>query len=176
MHPSRSAGVRGTARWKGDAGHRGRPVSTGAGSPYAAQAAGRTGVGEGHTTGEARSCWRRKGPSLLVRFGRSRGSVIGDEPGTPLSIRTLLKKLYPAAKTDADLVLLGAFAIARCFGSAHQLSVAAVCREVKPVGKPDAGNPHVRFDERGRETERCRMAPSHRARPRLYNCERLNAD
>jgi hypothetical protein len=29
---------------------------------------------------------------------------------------------------------------------------------VKPVGKPDAGNPHVRFDERGRETERCRMA------------------
>src|SRR3954470_12144679 len=37
-------------------------------------------------------------------------------------------------------------------------SVPAVCREVKPVGKPDAGNPHVRFDERGRETERCRMA------------------
>src|SRR4051812_33830479 len=95
---------------------------------------------------------------------------IGDwrQPGTPLSIRTLLKRLYPAAKTDADLVLLGAFAIARCFDSAHQLSVAAVCREVKPVGKPDAGNPHVRFDERGRETERCRMAPSHRARPRLY--------
>src|SRR5262249_59585187 len=25
---------------------------------------------------------------------------------------------------------------------------------VKPVGEPDAGNPHVRFDERGRETER----------------------
>jgi len=29
---------------------------------------------------------------------------------------------------------------------------------MKPVGKPDAGNRHVRFDERGRETERCRMA------------------
>jgi hypothetical protein len=30
------------------------------------------------------------------------------------------------------------------------------CREptVKPVGKPDAGNPHVRFDERGGETGR----------------------
>ena len=28
--------------------------------------------------------------------------------------------------------------------------------EVKPVGKPDAGDPHVRFDERGRETECCR--------------------
>src|ERR1700680_4405194 len=34
----------------------------------------------------------------------------------------------------------------------------AVCHTVKPVGKPDAGNPHVRFDERGRETGRCRMA------------------
>ncbi len=33
-----------------------------------------------------------------------------------------------------------------------------VCLTVKPVGKPDAGNPHVRFDERGRETGRCRTA------------------
>ena len=30
---------------------------------------------------------------------------------------------------------------------------------MKPVGKPDAGNPHVRFDERGRETERCPTRP-----------------
>jgi hypothetical protein len=29
---------------------------------------------------------------------------------------------------------------------------------VKPVGEPDAGERHVRFDERGWETERCRMA------------------
>ncbi len=28
---------------------------------------------------------------------------------------------------------------------------------VKPVGEPDAGNPHVRFDERGGEMGRCRM-------------------
>ena len=28
-----------------------------------------------------------------------------------------------------------------------------VCFKVKPVGKPDAGDPHVRFDERGWETE-----------------------
>ena len=27
-----------------------------------------------------------------------------------------------------------------------------VCLEVKPVGKPDAVVPHVRFDERGWET------------------------
>ena len=26
MHPSRSAGIMGTARWKGDAGNRGRPI------------------------------------------------------------------------------------------------------------------------------------------------------
>ena len=26
---------------------------------------------------------------------------------------------------------------------------------MKPAGKPDAGNPHVRFDERGWETGRC---------------------
>ena len=30
---------------------------------------------------------------------------------------------------------------------------------MKPVGKPDAGNPHVRFDERGRETERTEASP-----------------
>ena len=29
---------------------------------------------------------------------------------------------------------------------------------VKSVGEPDAGNRHVRFDERGWETGRCRMA------------------
>src|SRR2546426_4725784 len=34
----------------------------------------------------------------------------------------------------------------------------AVCSAMNPVGKPDAGNRHVRFDERGEETERCRMA------------------
>jgi hypothetical protein len=33
-----------------------------------------------------------------------------------------------------------------------------VSREVKPVGKPDAGNLHVRFDERGRETGCCHKA------------------
>src|SRR5262249_28546562 len=29
---------------------------------------------------------------------------------------------------------------------------------MKLVGKPDAGNRHVRFDERGQETEGCHMA------------------
>ena len=37
----------------------------------------------------------------------------------------------------------------------------------KAVGKPDAGNRHVRFDERGWETGR-RLYASTRAHPRLY--------
>ena len=38
------------------------------------------------------------------------------------------------------------------------VSLLSVNLAVKPVGKPDAGNRHVRFDERGWETGRCRMA------------------
>jgi hypothetical protein len=34
----------------------------------------------------------------------------------------------------------------------------SVCLAVKPVGEPDAGDRHVRFDERGWETGRCRTA------------------
>jgi hypothetical protein len=34
----------------------------------------------------------------------------------------------------------------------------AVCPTVKPVGEPDAGDRHVRFDEREWDTERCQMA------------------
>jgi hypothetical protein len=34
----------------------------------------------------------------------------------------------------------------------------SVCLTMKPVGGPDALIGHVRFDERGWETERCRMA------------------
>ena len=60
-----------------------------------------------------------------------------------------------------------------------------VCLEVNPVGKPDAVAPHVRFDERGEETEQRRrlrhrqlakavgnsysLSPKrHRVFPRLY--------
>ena len=41
---------------------------------------------------------------------------------------------------------------------------------VKSVGKPDAGNRHVRFDERGWETGR-RLGVCTRARPRLYSID-----
>jgi hypothetical protein len=39
---------------------------------------------------------------------------------------------------------------------------------MKPVGKLDAGNPHVQFDERGWETGRNANRLSYRAHPRLY--------
>src|SRR5580692_3651640 len=47
--------------------------------------------------------------------------------------------------------------------SAHSVCCTRICAAIrtprrepvmKPVGKPDAGNPHVRFDERGGETGR----------------------
>jgi hypothetical protein len=41
--------------------------------------------------------------------------------------------------------------------SAFYRWITVVCLTMKPVGKPDVGNPHVRFDERGWETERLAM-------------------
>src|SRR5262245_31779110 len=48
---------------------------------------------------------------------------------------------------------------ARCStASTRSASATAVGLSMKLVGKPDAGNRHVRFDERGQETECCHMA------------------
>jgi hypothetical protein len=66
---------------------------------------------------------------------------------TPNKIRTLQRKLYRKAKEEPAC------------GSPVSLAV-------NPVGEPDAGNPHVRFDERGWET--ARRVSRHRAHPRLY--------
>jgi hypothetical protein len=66
---------------------------------------------------------------------------------TPSQIRPLPRKLYGEAKGEPEC------------GSLVSLAV-------NPVGEPDAGNPHVLFDERGWETGR---RPSrYRAYPRLY--------
>ena len=43
-----------------------------------------------------------------------------------------------------------------------------VCLMMKPVGEPDALIGHVRFDERGWETERCRTAQATAPILRLY--------
>ena len=51
--PVWSAGVWDTARWKGDAGNRGRPVRSEVAASTPLQAVDRTGVGQGHMTVEA---------------------------------------------------------------------------------------------------------------------------
>ena len=64
---------------------------------------------------------------------KARIEVIGASLQTPITIRSLPNKLYGKAK-----------------------AAPVGCRRVpttKSVGKLDAANPHVRFDERGRETE-----------------------
>src|SRR5438270_11847860 len=66
---------------------------------------------------------------------------------TPTVIRTFQRKLYRKAKERTPL---------------HRRRLrpgfCSVRLAMKPVGEPDAGDRHVRFDERGWETERCRMA------------------
>ena len=79
---------------------------------------------------------------VLGAFEGAKGKEIGVSLKTPESIRQLQRKLYVAAKQQPE----------RRFQSiAHR--GACVCHNVKPVGEPDAGNPHVRFDERDVETE-----------------------
>ena len=62
---------------------------------------------------------------------------------TPQAIRILWSKLYHVAKADT---CHGVVATHRDYVAGRRVPV------VKPVGEPDAGNPHVRFDERGGET------------------------
>ena len=59
---------------------------------------------------------------------------------TPHLIRQLRKKLYPKAKREFD----------SRFGAAR---VTCVRLRANPIGEPDAANLHVRFDERGAETD-----------------------
>ena len=57
-----------------------------------------------------------------------------------------------------DCCVEGRRIVTRRVEAARGLVTLLVCLTVKPVGKPNAGNRHVRFDERGWETGRCRMA------------------
>src|SRR5215472_9278660 len=93
---------------------------------------------------------------------------------TPSKLRDLQIKLYRQAKNWAPPSAIARHASIR---SGISASSSAECRwnpvresAVKPVGKPDAGNPHVRFDERGWETGR-RSGVSARAHPRLYKLD-----
>src|SRR5258708_7943644 len=94
---------------------------------------------------------------------------------TPDKIRSLQRKLYCKAKAEPNFTSgrrhkvqgRGTNRFSREPGVRRTRSVASSTRAprtnavglaMKSVGKPDAGNPHVRFDERGRETGRLQMA------------------
>ena len=64
---------------------------------------------------------------------------------TPLKIRKFQRQLYTKAKQEPS------YRFYRCG------DLRGLCEN--SVGKPDAGNRHVRFDERGRETGRIGTAP-----------------
>jgi hypothetical protein len=73
--------------------------------------------------------------------------VIGDEPANTINDRRRRRLLCRGAKESLLTV-----------PKPRAVSLLSVYLAVKPVGEPDAGDRHVRFDERGWETERCRMA------------------
>ena len=95
-----------------------------------------------------------KEPDFWSADEEGEDQVIGDEPATPERIRSLQRKLCRKAKAELAF---------------HTSRPTTVCRAMNPVGKPDAGNRHVRFDEREGKTERPsappRLSPALRAHP-----------
>ena len=87
-----------------------------------------------------------KDPDFWCAFEDGEVVVIGDEPENTIKDRRRPRLLYRGTK-ESDLPCRSRVRL-----------VLAVCPTVKPVGEPDAGDRHVRFDEREWETERCQMA------------------
>jgi hypothetical protein len=87
-----------------------------------------------------------KGPDFWRAFEDGEVVVIGDEPANTINDRRRRKSLCRGRRrvTHRAEAACGWFA--------------SVYLAVKPVGKPGAGNRLLRFDERGWETGRCRMA------------------
>ena len=87
---------------------------------------------------------RAKGPDFWHAFEDGEVTVIGDEPANTDYDPDLSDKALIARRRLAS----------RCRRTTFALPPTAVCLVVKPIGKPNAGDRHVRFDERGWETER----------------------
>src|ERR1700730_9902143 len=89
-----------------------------------------------------------------------RSGLRSRRPPSLRSRQTLPEQTAQGARTWQEPVLEGSGL--RQIGSVAPSTRAprayAVGLAMKSVGKPDAGNPHVRFDERGRETGRLQMA------------------
>ena len=88
-----------------------------------------------------------KGPDFWCAFEDGEVVVIGDEPEN--TIKRQAPSETAVSRGEGEL-----FTVPK----PRAVGLLPVCPTVKPVGEPDAGNRHVRFDERGWETERCRMA------------------
>ena len=118
-----------------DEGRQERPVSGGARAPTSSSGRrlGRE-SDRGVRASRPGNSGGAKAPDFRQVCEAGEDQVIGVSLQTPTTVRSRPNKLYGKAK---------AAPIRRCRGPA-----------VKSVGKPDAGNPHVRFDERGRETGR----------------------
>ena len=82
---------------------------------------------------------------LLVRWRKSYGAVI-DESLKAAVIPKVPNPAVVAVRRKCHL---------ECRRTVLFYQSAFVGVAVKPVGKPDARNGHVRFDERGRETAGC---------------------
>ena len=73
--------------------------------------------------------------------------MIGDEPANTINDRRRRRLLCRGGEGELLTV-----------PKPRAVRLLSVYLAVKPVGEPDAGDRHVRFDERGWETERCQMA------------------
>jgi hypothetical protein len=76
-----------------------------------------------------------KGPDFWCAFEDGKVEVIGDEPTNTIKDRRCPRLLCRGAKEIT-------------VPNPRAIGLLPVCLTLKPVGKPDAGNPHVRFDER----------------------------
>ena len=141
-HPDWSIGVRGTARRDRGSRKRGRPVlDEGSGlndTKWHRSARESDGVVVPLKPGNAGG---GKDPDFWCVCRRRRGSVTWREP--------VKHRLRPGA-FRANFVVTPR----RCGDVEYAHVDARRMPAMKPVGKPDAGNPHVRFDERGGETGR----------------------
>ena len=110
----------------------------------------------------------------LVELLLPRDASAGIPQRRPLRLRARARLPRPTAQGGraryASVLLRGGLRRTRPAASrTPALTCPAVGLAVKPVGEPDAGDRHVRFDERGWETGRWPSAPSYRAHPQLYH-------
>ena len=81
---------------------------------------------------------------MLVEERSLTSGVLLEEIKSPEIGESLSTPLSDSAVTDRTLL---AGEVCNVFGVTTETNRAFVCWSVKPVGEPDAGNPHVRFDE-----------------------------